>query len=737
MEIHEVKLINWTSHRESTITFSKGPNIIVGPIGAGKSSIFDAIAYALFGKIPLHSRVEEVIRKGQQWAKVELTFSHKGHSYRVVRMIEKGGKGIKATARLWKDNQFYADKPTVVSREIERALEVDYHSFVRAIYAPQNEIELFLELPPKERKKAIDDMLNIERFQRYVDELKRVANLYRKELTLLSQEVKKGEGLEGELAELEEELEKAQEGLTTLQQGLPSMERELEEKEGELRKFKAVEERRRALMGRIERLRGEIEALRDITLEPEEPLRERLQQLEKELEKLEGERRTRREQLLEAKRREALREKMLEEQRKARERLKAIEEKLSKAIEVAPLEEKVRKLRAILAKIEERKGELQERLEGLKGASSTCPVCGRPLSEEHRQRLLEETRQHLEELKEKEAKARALLQRAELELGKAREKEREMARLEGERKRLLELLAQPIPQALDAAPLEKALREVEEKLRTLERERAKVRTELAHLLEKKRKVEKRAALEKELEKLEGELKVLPPVEGLEELERRVRALRERVATLRERTKGLEEKVSLLKERMARVERELRERRERERRLARVEALLGDLQLMGSVIEGIQLSLRQEVVVAINEALATLWPLLYPYKDYTALKLEVEEKGYELYLYSDRWERVNAVASGGERAIAALTLRVALAMAVAPHIGLLILDEPTHNLDERAVEALKESLRDELPSIVGQFFIITHDERLAEIGGRVIRVERRKEGLDEAVVRVEG
>ena len=96
-----------------------------------------------------------------------------------------------------------------------------------------------------------------------------------------------------------------------------------------------------------------------------------------------------------------------------------------------------------------------------------------------------------------------------------------------------------------------------------------------------------------------------------------------------------------------------------------------------------------------------------------------------------------MASGGERTIAALTLRVALSLAVAPHIGILILDEPTHNLDDRAVEALKRSLEeaDLLPFKEGQFFIITHDERLADIEGHVIRVERKKEGLDEAVVSV--
>ncbi len=736
MEITRILLRNWTSHKRSEVVFGKGANVIVGPIGAGKSSIFDAISYALFGRIPNVVKAEEVVRRGEREAEVVLEFSHKGHTYRVERSIGVGKRENRA--RLYKDGKWYAERPAKVSREIERLLEVDYHSFLKAIYAPQNEIELFLELPPKERKKAIDDMLNIERFQSYVDEIRRVANLYRKELALLGRELEREreERVRQELREVEKALREVEEAWASLGDlgKLEAELKELERREGELRE---VEERRREIARRIERIAGELEALKEVKVEPEEPLRERLSLLAEKVRRLEERKGRLKASLVEVKRKEALKEKLRQEQERARERLKAIEKRLSQRSPVEELEKKVEKLKALLARIDERRKEVEERKDSLSRSTSTCPVCGRPLEEEHREKLLREAEEALLSLKEKEKKVKALLAKALEELKRARALDREQARLEGEKAKLLELLSQPLPKVEDSGRVEAELERVEGELKALMKEKAEVEVELSTLLEKKRKVERRQALEGMLSTLKEEMAKLPPTEGLEELREELKALREKVAALRERKRALEEKRALLGRRREELTSTLEELERKKARLQKVEALLADLQLLGNAIESVQLRLRQEVVVAINEALATLWPLLYPYKDYTALKLEAEEKGYELYLYSDRWERVNAVASGGERAIAALTLRVALAMAVAPHIGLLILDEPTHNLDERAVEALKESLRDELPSIVGQFFIITHDERLAEIGGRVIRVERRKEGMDEAVVRVEG
>ena len=59
---------------------------ITGPTGAGKSTLVDAITYALFGQAPRIGRsIRELISQGEERLKVSLEFVVKGDSYRIFR----------------------------------------------------------------------------------------------------------------------------------------------------------------------------------------------------------------------------------------------------------------------------------------------------------------------------------------------------------------------------------------------------------------------------------------------------------------------------------------------------------------------------------------------------------------------------------------------------------------------------------------------------------------------------
>jgi exonuclease SbcC len=132
------------------------------------------------------------------------------------------------------------------------------------------------------------------------------------------------------------------------------------------------------------------------------------------------------------------------------------------------------------------------------------------------------------------------------------------------------------------------------------------------------------------------------------------------------------------------------------------------------------------VEEINAALQEIWPAVYPYSDYSGVKLEADEKDYRLLMDKGGWREVDSVASGGERACLCLALRIAFATVLTPDVGWLILDEPTHNLDSDAVALLSEAIGSKIPSIVEQTFVITHDPALGETGeGLVWRLERDK------------
>ena len=123
----------------------------------------------------------------------------------------------------------------------------------------------------------------------------------------------------------------------------------------------------------------------------------------------------------------------------------------------------------------------------------------------------------------------------------------------------------------------------------------------------------------------------------------------------------------------------------------------------------------------------LWQNLYPYKDFYSCRLAVEEGDYVLQLQdATGWIPVDGVASGGERSLAALTLRIAFSLVLAPQLRWLVLDEPTHNLDAKAVEDLASVLRDRISEFVEQVFLITHSNEMENaVSGYLYRLERDK------------
>ena len=88
-------------------------------------------------------------------------------------------------------------------------------------------------------------------------------------------------------------------------------------------------------------------------------------------------------------------------------------------------------------------------------------------------------------------------------------------------------------------------------------------------------------------------------------------------------------------------------------------------------------------------------------------------------------------SAGQKALASLVIRIALAEAFCSHCGILALDEPTTNLDNDNKEALVESLvkiikyRSQQRNF--QLIVITHDEEF----GQMVGIERERASVVDA------
>jgi len=140
----------------------------------------------------------------------------------------------------------------------------------------------------------------------------------------------------------------------------------------------------------------------------------------------------------------------------------------------------------------------------------------------------------------------------------------------------------------------------------------------------------------------------------------------------------------------------------------------DISYVLKSLESSQYQLRKIIVDNINQALSFIWPKIYPYKDYLSARINASEDYIlEVQTLENDWIRVEGFLSGGERTCAALGIRIAISLVLTEKLGLLILDEPTHNLDDNTISLLSNILEKDLPELVEQILIVTHDQKLLE------------------------
>ena len=90
MRINAIRLQNFRQHADTSITFDSGLTGIIGDNGTGKTTILEAIAWALYGMPAVRGNRDNIkfLRAPQRSSvRVELDFDLGPHQYRVVRSL--------------------------------------------------------------------------------------------------------------------------------------------------------------------------------------------------------------------------------------------------------------------------------------------------------------------------------------------------------------------------------------------------------------------------------------------------------------------------------------------------------------------------------------------------------------------------------------------------------------------------------------------------------------------------
>ncbi len=141
---------------------------ITGPTGAGKSSLIDAICFALYGQVPrVGDDYKQLISHGAERLSVQLDFGVGKERYRVVRTARPDKPSQQRLERITGDGtEPIADRVKEIRAEVDRILGLDYDGFTRSVVLPQGQFDAFLKGEPKERRKILVALLNLTVYER-------------------------------------------------------------------------------------------------------------------------------------------------------------------------------------------------------------------------------------------------------------------------------------------------------------------------------------------------------------------------------------------------------------------------------------------------------------------------------------------------------------------------------------------------------------------------------------------
>lgn len=163
-----IRLEGFSAYRKPTeVDFGEGDFFsLSGPTGSGKSSLVDAMIFALFGRVPRlgGNAVAPVITAGADRARVSFEFEVGGETYTAVRMAQRtssGGATVKE-ARLESGDRAIAVGADEVTREVEDLLRLRFDDFIRTVVLPQGEFSRFLTATKAERQGLLRNLLGLD-----------------------------------------------------------------------------------------------------------------------------------------------------------------------------------------------------------------------------------------------------------------------------------------------------------------------------------------------------------------------------------------------------------------------------------------------------------------------------------------------------------------------------------------------------------------------------------------------
>ncbi|MCT3003500.1 AAA family ATPase, partial [Propionibacterium freudenreichii] len=187
-----------TEHVDFSRLGADGLFLLEGATGSGKTTIIDAIVFALYGQVAADDssgdRMVSTHRKAASEPYVDLVVDTSRGVYRVRRTPQftrpkKRGEGltsVNATIRLWKladpddqDGEPISANIQDANKELQAAIGLSRDQFTQTVVLPQGHFANFLRSKPEERRGLLQQIFGTELFERAQQELTAMAADYK------------------------------------------------------------------------------------------------------------------------------------------------------------------------------------------------------------------------------------------------------------------------------------------------------------------------------------------------------------------------------------------------------------------------------------------------------------------------------------------------------------------------------------------------------------------------------
>lgn len=409
-----LKLVDFLSHRQSIIDFDEldPVTLIVGVCqddpslsnGAGKSSIFDAITWALYEKSRASGSksvsLDSVVRQGTTKAEVEFVFRIDNDLYRVTRIRDSKKRQSDVRFQIKSGSKWQsiaADTKKQTNQQIINTIGIDYDIFVNSTLLEQGAATAFANMTAGERKDVVAKILQLDHYDQYVAQAKEKLAALDIDLRSSDEFIKQYEGIDEVKAAAEQALKSNSEQIEVKKKAVAAKEKvvdkirnQLAAEQSSIDSYNQLIDRKKQLQDRVatitNRMQGSAKRTKDYA--------DKIADLETQLQQY-------KERVLELKEASKDRHTLKRDWESSQERYKEIKEAVT----------------SLVVETETAQGQLTQLQQELNRVTNLdtgqCPTCYADVTPQGKQNVAQELQSKIDIVNDKLGKAKVKLQKAQ------------------------------------------------------------------------------------------------------------------------------------------------------------------------------------------------------------------------------------------------------------------------------------------------------------------------------------